>query len=243
MAEKKVVLVVVEGQSDKAAFGTIFEEYFENDQVQFYVVKGDITTQDYIEIDQIVKKINDILVMLKSRYGYSFDVDSTDSEDAATSDYLRIIHITDTDGVFVPETLVQESEVCKEDKKVLYFADHIESYYWQSTVERNRRKSQVLIKLSKVNRIHGIPYKIYYNSCNLEHVLFDILDQLTGEEKMELADAFAEKYEGNVDEFIRFISNPDIAVQGNFQQTWKYIYRSNTANSLQRHTNMHLIFE
>ncbi len=243
MAEKKVVLVVVEGQSDKAAFGTIFEEYFENDQVQFYVVKGDITTQDYIEIDQIVKKINDILVMLKSRYGYSFDVDSTDSEDAATSDYLRIIHITDTDGVFVPETLVQESEVCKEDKKVLYFADHIESYSWQSTVERNRRKSQVLIKLSKVNRIHGIPYKIYYNSCNLEHVLFDILDQLTGEEKMELADAFAEKYEGNVDEFIRFISNPDIAVQGNFQQTWKYIYRSNTANSLQRHTNMHLIFE
>ena len=243
MAEKKVVLVVVEGQSDKAAFGTIFEEYFENDQVQFYVVKGDITTQDYIEIDQIVKKINDILVMLKSRYGYSFDVDSTDSEDAATSDYLRIIHITDTDGVFVPETLVQESEVCKEDKKVLYFADHIESYSWQSTVERNRRKSQVLIKLSKVNRIHGIPYKIYYNYCNLEHVLFDILDQLTGEEKMELADAFAEKYEGNVDEFIRFISNPDIAVQGNFQQTWKYIYRSNTANSLQRHTNMHLIFE
>ena len=243
MAEKKVVLVVVEGQSDKAAFGTIFEEYFENDQVQFYVVKGDITTQDYIEIDQIVKKINDILVMLKSRYGYSFDVDSTDSEDAATSDYLRIIHITDTDGVFVPETLVQESEVCKEDKKVLYFADHIESYSWQSTVERNRRKSQVLIKLSKVNRIHGIPYKIYYNSCNLEHVMFDILDQLTGEEKMELADAFAEKYEGNVDEFIRFISNPDIAVQGNFQQTWKYIYRSNTANSLQRHTNMHLIFE
>lgn len=243
MAEKKVVLVVVEGQSDKAAFGTIFEEYFENDQVQFHVVKGDITTQDYIETDQIVKKINDILVMLKSRYGYSFDMDSTDSEDAGTSDYLRIIHITDTDGVFVPETLVQESEACKEDKKVLYFADHIESYSRQNTVERNRRKSQVLIKLSKVNKIHGIPYKIYYNSCNLEHVLFDILAQLTGEEKMELADAFAEKYEGNVDEFIRFISNPDIAVSGNFQQTWKYIYRSNTANSLQRHTNMHLIFE
>ena len=70
MAEKKVVLVVVEGQSDKAAFGTIFEEYFVNDQVQFHVVKGDITTHDYIETDQIVKKINDILVMLKSRYGY-----------------------------------------------------------------------------------------------------------------------------------------------------------------------------
>lgn len=243
MAEKKVILVVVEGQSDKAAFGTIFEEYFENDQVQFHVVKGDITTQDYIETDQIVKKINDILVMLQRRYGYSFDMDSTDSEDAGTSDYLRIIHITDTDGVFVPETLVRESEECKEDKKVLYFADHIESYSQQSTVERNKRKSQVLIKLSKVNRIHGIPYKIYYNSCNLEHVLFDILDQLTGEEKMELADAFAEKYEGNVDEFIRFISNPDIAVPGSYQQTWKYIYRSNTANSLQRHTNMHLIFE
>lgn len=159
------------------------------------------------------------------------------------SDYLRIIHITDTDGVFIPDSLIQETQECKLDKKVLYFTDHIKSHSKRSTADRNKRKAQVLIKLSKEKSIHDIPYKIYYNSCNLEHVLFNVLDSLTSEEKLDLADEFAEKYEGKLDEFLKFISDESIAVPGSYQETWKYIYRSNTTNSLNRHTNMHLIFK
>ena len=77
MAEKKVILVVVEGKSDQAAFGTIFEEYFKDSKIQFQIVRGDITTQDYISSDSIIKKINDILIMLKNRYGYSFEVNNS----------------------------------------------------------------------------------------------------------------------------------------------------------------------
>ena len=119
----------------------------------------------------------------------------------------------------------------------------MESHSKETAIDRNRRKAQVLIKLSRENKIHGIPYRIYYNSCNLEHVLFYILEDLSGEEKMDLADEFAEKYEGNVEEFLKFISDENIAVSGTFQQTWKYIYKSNTTNSLNRNTNMHLIFK
>ena len=59
--------------------------------------------------------------------------------------------------------------------------------------------------------------------------------------KEELSDDFAEKYEGKVQDFIKFISDSDIAVSGTYKQTWKYIEKDK--NSLQRHSNMHLIFE
>lgn len=238
MTEKKVVLVVVEGESDKAAFGTIFEDCFKSSEVSFHVVKGDITTKDYITSDEIVKKINEILLLLKKRYGYKIE-----DSDNCPSDYKRIIHITDTDGVFIPDRLVVESEACVDEKRVLYFTDHIETHSVESTIERNKRKSQVLIKLSKQSKIRNIPYKIYYNSCNLEHVLFNVLQDLDSEQKMELADDFAEKYEGKLSDFMEFISDPELAVPGTFQNTWKYIYKSNSTNSLNRHSNMHLIFE
>ena len=57
---------------------------------------------------------------------------------------------------------------------------------------------------------------------------------------MELSDDFADKYEGKVQDFIEFISGTDSAVPGTYKQTWKYIQKDK--NSLQRHSNMHLIF-
>ena len=58
---------------------------------------------------------------------------------------------------------------------------------------------------------------------------------------MEMADDFAEKYEGKINEFIEFISDKPIAVEGSYKDTWKYIERG--LNSLNRHSNMHKIFE
>jgi hypothetical protein len=56
-----------------------------------------------------------------------------------------------------------------------------------------------------------------------------------------LSDDFADKYEGDLQGFIDFISDESMAVPGEYMQTWKYIEKEK--NSLQRHSNMHLIFE
>ena len=61
------------------------------------------------------------------------------------------------------------------------------------------------------------------------------------EEKEILSDDFADRFEGKVEEFIAFVSSPDIAVQGTYQQTWNYIQKDN--HSLNRNSNMHLIFD
>lgn len=72
-------------------------------------------------------------------------------------------------------------------------------------------------------------------------MLYDELKDFTDEEKQILSDDFADKYDGKVNEFIEFISDNQIAVPGTFQKTWDYIEKDR--NSLNRHSNMHLIFE
>ena len=151
-------------------------------------------------------------------------------------DFIKIIHITDTDGVYIPEADVREADV----KEVQYYEDHLEAKNVQKIIERNKHKGDILYKLRKTAKIDGIPYRIYFNSCNLEHVLYGQLKDYSDEEKQKLSDDFAERYEGKADEFIVFISDPIVAVSETYQKSWDYIEKD--SNSLKRHTNMQLIF-
>lgn len=59
-----------------------------------------------------------------------------------------------------------------------------------------------MFKLYSTEKIHDIKYGLYFNSCNLEHVLYNELKDFSDEEQEEMSDDFADKYEGKVDEFI-----------------------------------------
>lgn len=223
MNEKKVVAVIVEGPSDEAALGTIMKEFFADDLVRFVIVHGDITTSDYTSADNIIIKINNLIEKVKQRYGYSVE------------DFLRIIHIVDTDGVFTVDKVVKA-----DTDGVKYYLDKIETRNVEHIKKRNSRKAEILFKLYSSGKVNGIGYRIYFNSCNLEHVLYNELRDFSDEEKEEMSDTFAEKYEGKVNEFVDFISDKSIAVQGSYKDTWRFIEKGN--NSLNRFTNMHLIF-
>lgn len=225
MNEKKVVAFIVEGPSDEAALGTIMKEYFSSNEVQFVVVHGDITLKDYVSIDSILIKINEQIEIVKTKYRYQQD------------DFIKIIHIADTDGVYISEEDVKEADV----EEVQYYEDHIDTKNVSAIIDRNKRKGDILFKLRKTGKINGIPYRIYFNSCNLEHVLYCELKDFTDEEKQILSDDFADRYDGKVDEFIEFISDSEVAVSGTYQKTWDYVEKDK--NSLNRHSNMHLIFD
>lgn len=225
MTEKKVIAFIVEGPSDEAALGTIMKEFFSSNEVQFVVIHGDITTEDYVSTDNILKKINERVEEIQRRYRYDL------------KDFLKIIHLTDTDGVFVDDELVKYADV----DSIRYYDGYMETRNVENTRGRNHKKAEILFKLRKTGKLNGIPYKIYFNSCNLEHVLYNSLKDFSDDEKEILSDDFAEEYEGRVDEFVDFISKSDIAVPGTYQQTWDFIEKS--VNSLHRHSNMHLVFE
>lgn len=225
MNEKKVVAFIVEGSSDEAALGTIMKEYFSSNEVRFIVIHGDITLNDYVSVDSILKKINAQIESVKIKYRYDQD------------DFIKIIHIADTDGVYISDVAVKESNV----REIQYHEDHIIAPNASAIIERNKRKGSILYKLRKTSKVKDIPYRIYFNSCNLEHVLYNELKNFSDEEKKILSDDFADKFDGRVDDFIKFISDPAIAVLNTYQKTWDYIEEDK--NSLNRHTNMHLIFE
>lgn len=225
MTEKKVVAFIVEGPSDEAALGTIMKEYFSSNEVQFVVVHGDITLKDNVSIDSILIKINEQIEIVKNKYRYQQD------------DFIKIIHIADTDGVYISDEDVKEAD----EEEVQYYEDHFDAKNASAIIDRNKRKGDILYKLRKTGKINGIPYRIYFNSCNLEHVLYCELKDFTDEEKQILSDDFADRYDGKVDEFIEFISDPVVTVLGTYQKTWDYIEKDK--NSLNRHSNMHLIFE
>ncbi len=225
VSEKKVIVFIVEGPSDESALGSVMKEYFSRNEVRFVVVHGDITLKDYASHDSILKKINEQMESVKKKYRYGQD------------DFIRIIHIVDTDGVYIPETDIKEGAA----GEIQYFEDHIDAKDVNAIAERNRRKGNILYKLRKTGKVNGISYRVYFNSCNLEHVLYGELRAYWDEEKQILSDDFADKYDGRINEFIEFISASDIAVSGTYQKTWDYIEKDK--NSLKRHTNMHLMFQ
>ena len=75
------------------------------------------------------KKINEQIEGVKSRYRYNQD------------DFIKIIHIVDMDGVYIPDTDIIEANV----EEIQYFEDHIDSKCANIIVERNRRKGDIRI--------------------------------------------------------------------------------------------------
>lgn len=223
MSEKKVIAVIVEGPSDENAIGGIFKEYFSSEEVQFAVVHGDITSNVLTTVDNVITKIDELIDGIRTKYGYRWD------------DFVKVIHIADTDGAFTKNN-VKESEV----EGIQYFEDHIAGANVEAIERRNKHKAEILFKLYSTGKVHGIGYRIYFNSCNLEHVLYGTLQNFSDEEKEEMSDEFAEKYEGRVDDFISFISDEIVAVPGTYKATWGFIEKEK--HSLERHSNMHLIF-
>lgn len=224
MSEKKVIAVIVEGPSDEIAIGGILKEYFCSEEVQFAVVHGDVTSNYETTVVNVVEKINKLINEISRKYGYK------------NEDFIRIIHIADTDGTFADDFIVE----C-ERTDLQYYENRIETSDVKAVKKRNKHKSEIMFKLYTTGKINGIRYRLYFNSCNLEHVLYNELKPFSEDEKEIMSDEFAEKYEGRAEEFIEYISKPDVAVDGTYKETWKFIQKDN--NSLCRNSNMHLIFE
>lgn len=222
--EKRVIIFIVEGPSDESAIGTVIKEYFSSAEVKFYVVHGDITIKDRADHGSILKRINACIDEIQRKYRY---------EDG---DILKIVHLADLDGVFAEDKVIQKKEAGPTE----YYPDRIVTTDVEALEKRNRTKAELLYKLSSTGRIRGIPYRIYYMSCNLEHVLYNELREFSDTEKWERSDRFAERFEGNVGAFISLISEEGLAVEGSYKETWKFIEKGE--RSLERYTNFQQVF-
>lgn len=222
VARKKIVFVIVEGPSDDEALGVLLEKVFNSSTVFVYITHGDITSKPGIDPSKILAAVGDLVK------GYAR------SNHLQNAHFQEIIHITDTDGAYIPDENVVEDRLAV---KAEYTLTEIRTANATGMQYRNAIKSECLNRLSSAQKIWGIPYQIYYMSCNLDHVLHNKQNP-TDEEKEKNALAFAKRYRKNVDGFVKFIKESDFAVTSNYVESWGYIKQG--LHSLERHTNLGL---
>lgn len=224
MARKKIVLVIVEGPSDNAALGVMLNQVYDKDSVYVYIMHGDITTRTGVTSQNIISKIgNEVRGYAKSHH-------------YTAKDFKQIIHIVDTDGAYIPEDRILEEQDCNE---ILYESDGIHTLNRQAIIRRNQQKQENLYRLTSTGQIWKIPYKVYYMSCNLDHVLYN-LQNATDKEKEDYALEFSEKYIDNIDDFIAFLCDSDFSRCESYEDSWKFI--KDGKHSLERYSNLGLCF-
>ena len=161
MARKKIVFVIVEGVSDAVALDAIISRIFDTESVYVHIVHGDITSDTGTTSSNVISKVSgEVVAYAKANH----------LNKNKKSFFKEIIHITDTDGAYIPKEKVVADET-KDDP--FYSPTEIRTKNKMGIEQRNLKKSANLNKLSSIDEIWGIPYRIFYMSCNLDHVLFN----------------------------------------------------------------------
>ncbi|MCD7882213.1 MAG: hypothetical protein LUI87_00660 [Lachnospiraceae bacterium] len=224
-SKKKIVFIIVEGPSDDEALGVILSRLFDENEVYVEIMHGDITTDKNVSPGNIVSKIGDLVKKYASSTHYK------------VSDFQQVIHLIDMDGAYIPDDAV----ICDETQKTPYYsATEIRTAKRENIIIRNHKKRENIDRICFQGKIwNSIPYRAYYMSANLDHVLYDKLNS-TEAEKEEDSLVFARTYKNRLDDFLVFISDSEFSVCDDFSASWKYIRTEK--HSLERHSNLGLCF-
>ena len=218
---RKIVFVIVEGPSDDDALGVLLDKIYDKNTVYIHITHCDITLADYTDVSQVLRKITE-LVRTYAKNNHLTKIH-----------FKEIIHIIDTDGVYIPDEAVIFDSTAE---KPIYTLTNILTNKVEKIRERNQRKRQCLNKIAIQDTLWGIPYQAYYMSCNLDHALYGKMNS-SDEEKEEDSLAFAQKYRDDIEGFIQFICESDFSIMGDYRESWKYIQQEGLY-SLQRYTNL-----
>lgn len=222
---KNVILFLVEGITDKVALEEVVDKTFGSETTAIEVTYGDITTKKGVNVQNVVDEVGNFITNFIKNGKYE------------KQDILKIVHIIDTDGAFIPRENIKKSNDCH----LKYGLEYIECENEDYIKNRNAQKIALVKKLASRERIARIRYELYYFSRNMEHVFHNVSEELDKNQKMELAEKFTDTYCDNIEGFFELINSPNIAVSGEYKETWDFIYLG--TNSLKRYSNVHLAFK
>lgn len=223
--EKKILLFLVEGTTDSTSLGLVISRLVTSAEVRFAVLGGDLCYRYRITAENAARTVMRPVNGFLQRYRLK------------KSDLLKIVHVIDTDGAFIPPTRVFHGG----DERAHYDADKIVTLSDESIRARNERKTCAAAALSELRAVEKIPYEFYFFSRNLEHVLHGRTDTLSSGEKRALSEAFENEYAERPEAFVSFLLSDGVAVRGSYERTWEYIMRG--TNSLKRGTNLGIFFK
>ena len=221
---KKAMIFILEGPSDDTSLTGSLKYIFASSRIEPLIMHGDITSDRNVTNRNIIKKLHE---EIKAFCNKNF---------LTKGNILRIVHIIDTDGAFIPDELIQEDTDCRQ---IVYSENSIRCISKKNLIRRNHIKQQNLQKLLDTHNIGGLSYSVYYMSSNLEHVLHNRIN-LTDEEKEELSYEFAEICAEKPKYFIQLMTSQTVFIDGSYRESWDFI--KSGKHSLERHSNLVLCF-
>ena len=219
MNERKILLFLVEGKSDEASLAPSLEKIVE-ERAKFKIMSCDITSDFASTPQNIESRLRRLGVGRFLKKNPQF----------RESDLCGVVHIVDTDGV--PNVMYYEDRIL--ERNGLY-----EPFLKARANKRANLSRLLLLKELKLKERLFVPYEVYFNSCNLDHVLHNKRN-CTREEKRLSSERFALSYSDPA-KFIAFFNDMAIKVSGDYLATWSFIKEG--SHSLMRHSNLSLCIE
>lgn len=230
---KKALFAIVEGDSDSHFFFDELQKKCRDEHILIKAYDGDIFT-DYSKMDIPIR--DRIRAFFVERMG-----------ELRVSDFLGILHLTDTDGAFVSDDKVIVD--LNQQEKIIYSVNGIfvNSAEQQEKMQRRnqQKKSQTaaarFISNITYNKIE-IPYRLFYLSQHLEHVVFDELNVPGNEKIKKIIKFIKEQAAPNSIESLLNNHFPQLPVltESKHKESWDFIFQGD--NSLQRYTNAELMY-
>lgn len=245
--DKKVILIIVEGISDKNALKRLFEDVYGDEYtIQFKVIGCDITVQwpkhedndptppNFSNERNIGLKLALVVREALEEYGHA------KQGGLSPKDIHKIIHIIDTDGAFVDNCHIVEDRSLPEHI-FIYSTTDIKAQKRHAPITRNKYKSATVRAMIKIDEISSIPYSVYFMSCNLDHVLYDEMNlPKDGTEKNRKARIIRKKFTGNPQGYLDYLKEVSFLSSYSYRESWIYIQKG--LHSLNRHTNLGIQF-
>lgn len=226
MNYKKIVLVIVEGESEADALEFALAQLCRFNQVVFQIIHSDITTERGNTSQTIRAAVGNRVKQYLRNYHFKKTI------------LQEIIHLVDMDGAYVPdENIVADASAVKP----FYTPSEIRSQNPKGIACRNAQKRDNLNVLCATPRLlDSIPYRVFYMSSNLDHVLYGKQNN-NPDQKCSDAHRFSMKYKDDLEGFKTFFCDSDFSVKMDYPESWDYIKQE--LHSLERHTNFGICIE
>ncbi|WP_214721998.1 hypothetical protein [Exiguobacterium sp. s192] len=235
MEERKIVIIILEGDQDSTVFASSLITLFARYNLQVKVTNGDIFTKDENRERTGVDLINEIV---SSVINPSY---------IQREDIAEIIQFVDIDGSYV--------------NRENYEVDRNANYYNGKTYEYHERRGKIKVKnhnmlnrlyntwqikrkfqdeLWNIKTVDEIPFSMYYYSINLEHFLSDNLFLDEGD-KWDAVDLFVSRY-SDVEEVYSFLNSNEKKISDEYETSWNYL--TQTPNLFERAvSNINILFD
>lgn len=218
-------MFIVEGINDQVCLEGVLHKLFERtSKVRFQITDGDLLSDKHTTSTNIKNKIGDVIHSHLNLYGLQ------------KKDLIEVVQLIDTDGTFISDDRVLLKAGID---RTIYTDDCILANNPPNIVLRNHSKADLIKKIYQMPKIMGIPYSMYYFSCNMDHV-FHGNANLSREAKFNAASDFDDRHHDSPDAFLQLIAHSDFTVPGDYEDSWAFIMEG--SHSLACHSKMSCYF-